>query len=253
MNKLIPLLAFSILLLVPGGLQAVYAGPVCETVASGDWTSAGPWSSGVPGAGCDVVINGGHTITINSVISHDASITIAIGGALIVDGPDGGSLIIHNTGDGTNNGAMTMIGGDSFTEGSFRNQGSFTNTCSGSMVFNGGTATNTGAFRNEGTATNSGIMTFNGGDGDRSGSLNNDAGSFTNHNTLVFNAGSGNDAGELIGSITEDPELCPVVGGELLPIDSTALILAGAQSFSWMIPVTLSVLGIGLFVVSRKS
>jgi len=44
-----------------------------------------------------------------------------------------------------------------------------------------------------------------------------------------------------------------VVGGELLPIDSTALILAGAQSFSWMIPVILSGIGIGLFVVSRKS
>jgi len=44
-----------------------------------------------------------------------------------------------------------------------------------------------------------------------------------------------------------------VVGGEFLPINNTALILAGAQSFSWMIPVVLSVLGIGLFVVSRKS
>jgi len=43
------------------------------------------------------------------------------------------------------------------------------------------------------------------------------------------------------------------VGGELLPIESTSLLLAGAQSFSWMIPVVLSVLGIGLFVVSRKS
>ena len=44
-----------------------------------------------------------------------------------------------------------------------------------------------------------------------------------------------------------------LVGGELLSIDSTALILAGAQSFSWMIPLMLSVLGIGLFVVTRKS
>jgi len=43
-----------------------------------------------------------------------------------------------------------------------------------------------------------------------------------------------------------------VVGGEFLPIETTSLILAGAQSFSWMIPVVLSVLGIGLFVVSRK-
>jgi len=44
-----------------------------------------------------------------------------------------------------------------------------------------------------------------------------------------------------------------VVGGELLPIETTSLLVAGAQSFSWMIPVVLSVLGIGLFVVSRKS
>jgi len=45
----------------------------------------------------------------------------------------------------------------------------------------------------------------------------------------------------------------PPVGGEFLPIETTSLILAGAQSFSWMIPIVLSVLGIGLFVVSRKS
>jgi len=44
-----------------------------------------------------------------------------------------------------------------------------------------------------------------------------------------------------------------VVGGEFLPIDSTALLLAGTQSFSWMIPLVLSGIGIGLFVVSRKS
>ena len=44
-----------------------------------------------------------------------------------------------------------------------------------------------------------------------------------------------------------------VVGGELIPIETTSLLLAGAQSFSWMIPVVLSVVGITLFVVSRKS
>jgi len=42
------------------------------------------------------------------------------------------------------------------------------------------------------------------------------------------------------------------IGGELLPIDTTALLLASAQSFSWMIPVLLSGIGIGLFVF-RKS
>jgi TolB protein len=49
------------------------------------------------------------------------------------------------------------------------------------------------------------------------------------------------------------PIVSSVVGGELIPIDTTSLILASAQTFSWMIPVVLSVLGIGLFVVSRKT
>jgi len=44
-----------------------------------------------------------------------------------------------------------------------------------------------------------------------------------------------------------------IVGGKFLPIDTTSLLVAGASSSAWMIPVILSVLGIGLFVVSRKS
>ena len=43
------------------------------------------------------------------------------------------------------------------------------------------------------------------------------------------------------------------VGGTLIPIDTTALVLAGAQSFSWMIPAVVSIVGIAVFVVSRKS
>ena len=49
-----------------------------------------------------------------------------------------------------------------------------------------------------------------------------------------------------------DPNV-QLVGGALIPIESTSLIIAGAQTFSWMIPVLLSGIGIGLFVVSRKS
>ena len=44
-----------------------------------------------------------------------------------------------------------------------------------------------------------------------------------------------------------------LVGGEFLPLETTALILTGSQSFSWIIPVVLSGIGIGLFVFSRKS
>lgn len=45
----------------------------------------------------------------------------------------------------------------------------------------------------------------------------------------------------------------PAVGGTIIPIETTSLLLAGTQSTTWMIPVVLSVAGIGLFVVSRKS
>jgi len=45
----------------------------------------------------------------------------------------------------------------------------------------------------------------------------------------------------------------PLVGGEFIPIETTSLLVANAQSFSWMIPVILSGIGIGLFVVYRKS
>ncbi|MGI0056368.1 MAG: hypothetical protein ACREAK_03210 [Nitrosarchaeum sp.] len=44
-----------------------------------------------------------------------------------------------------------------------------------------------------------------------------------------------------------------IVGGKLLSIDTTALLLAGVQSTTWTIPVMLSIVGIGMFVVSRKS
>jgi len=45
-----------------------------------------------------------------------------------------------------------------------------------------------------------------------------------------------------------------VVGGHGGPIDKTALMVTGAQlSASWMIPVLISAIGIGVFVVTRKS
>lgn len=44
------------------------------------------------------------------------------------------------------------------------------------------------------------------------------------------------------------------VAGMLLPVDTTPLIVAGVQSTAaWMIPVLLSVAGIGLFVAERKN
>jgi len=44
------------------------------------------------------------------------------------------------------------------------------------------------------------------------------------------------------------------VGGTFVPIDNSALILAGAQSISmWMIPVVVAGIGIGVFVIKRRN
>jgi len=45
----------------------------------------------------------------------------------------------------------------------------------------------------------------------------------------------------------------PAVGGTLVPIDTTALLLAGVQSISmWMIPVVVAGIAIGVFVIKRR-
>jgi len=110
---------------------------------------------------------------------------------------------------------------------------------------------NSGSAQNRGDIINSGTITFMGGSGDASGILLN-GGTVTNHNTITFSPGTGLDSGKLIGTIIEDPIPCFPVGGELIPIDKTALLLAGAQSFSWMIPVLISIAGIGLFFLRKK-
>lgn len=53
-----------------------------------------------------------------------------------------------------------------------------------------------------------------------------------------------------------DPNYVPnsVIGGELFPIDTTALLVAGAKTnAAWLIPVVLSAAGIGLVFLSRAS
>jgi sugar lactone lactonase YvrE len=62
-----------------------------------------------------------------------------------------------------------------------------------------------------------------------------------------------------VGAVGENPsdvDFFPVqkdvVGGEFLQIETTSLLLTGTQSFSWMIPLVLSGIGIGLLVVSSK-
>ncbi|MGI0056936.1 MAG: hypothetical protein ACREAK_06125 [Nitrosarchaeum sp.] len=76
---------------------------------------------------------------------------------------------------------------------------------------------------------------------------------------IDFIGSSGGSLGPRTGSTTETVRILSdgsstVVGGELIPIDTTSLLLAGVQmTASWLIPVIVAGAGIGLFVVSRKS
>ncbi len=52
------------------------------------------------------------------------------------------------------------------------------------------------------------------------------------------------------GTVVQPPR---TVGGSMLTIDTSALLLAGASSISmWMIPVVIAGIGIGVFVIKRK-
>jgi len=72
--------------------------------------------------------------------------------------------------------------------------------------------------------------------------------------SMVFSY-SGAGTGDTIGIDDIKFASCEVeaIGGEILPIDNTALLLAGVQSVSmWMIPVVIAGAGIGVFVIMRS-
>jgi hypothetical protein len=48
------------------------------------------------------------------------------------------------------------------------------------------------------------------------------------------------------------PIIHEMIGGTLIPLDATALFLAGAQNLTWLIPLALSAVGIGLVVIGKS-
>lgn len=43
-----------------------------------------------------------------------------------------------------------------------------------------------------------------------------------------------------------------VIGGKILQIENTGLLLASTQTFTWILPIVVSIIGIGLIFVKRK-
>jgi len=282
--KLLIAVVFSVLLLVPVGAQNAFAATFTfsDDATGGDCTSLGSWddpsntctvtaisaSTGdifVIDSDVTVVLAGGPGV-LDGTISCNCDFTITNNGKLVINGGDGVRSAQISTTSGTltiiNNGEIQINGGDVGVI-----SGNISTTAGDIIIINNGQIVTNGAGAFRGgiieattgtiTITNEACGTFelNGGNGDQSGSIVEDAGTitFTNHGTLTQNPGSGTDSGILKNTATliEEPQSCQAIGGEIIPIEATSLILAGAQSFSWMIPVVLSVLGIGLFVIRR--
>jgi len=125
-------------------------------------------------------------------------------------------------------------------------------------VNNGATLTIDGILNNGIASPEDATININGPTGKivitSTGVLNHDFGSILGDGEIeCVGGGTFNENAFVAGTITITGCGGAPVGSISIPIDSTSLLVAESQSFSWMLPVVLSVLGIGLFVVSRKS
>jgi len=200
MNKLIPLLAFSILMLVPVGAQNAFS----DTM--------------VIGPGAQVVVETGSTLEIDS---NDAPNTLTNKGDLIVE--DGGNVVITK-------------------------EGNFFNDCDATVSLDGNNAMQIGSL----------------------GAL---LASLTNHGS-IFGPGEINFIANSIEVKNSDiltailnpavaimsiASICSVdggtqIGGVLIPIDASALVLAGAQSeMIWILPAVLIVAVSIVLIKSKRS
>ena len=168
--------------------------------------------------------------------SFSNSGTINVIGATDPPVVDRGFLRIVQAGDKTNecDGIINLIGGTFVGSGRLNIE-----------VFGPPTA----IFNNFGTIT--GTNTFIGSNLIATVNLLSSGSSlvFNNHGTLTAPVATGS------GTTFNDnlPDQCITIGGTYIPIDQSALLLAGVQSVSmWMIPVILAGIGIGVFVIKRR-
>ena len=233
------LIAFSVLLLVPIGLDNAFAATIeikdqatCQALGGNFFVTSA----------ADGCFFGSLTV--------DADDTLILENLFIATGPGGF----------TNFGNVMLIGGDETNSGAINlgQDGDLVNECGATITIEGGDGLNSGGIQTDlpgEDVTNFGTINLNGGVGQASATIVIFS-ILNNHGLINENPGSGSFSGIIrLGStgVFNDklPSQCQV-GGEFLPIETTTLLLANAQSFSWMIPVVLSGIGIGLFVVSRK-
>jgi len=270
LNKLLPLLAFSILLLVPAGAQNAFAQSLpsvtgdctSNNTGGGDWSDPNTWdcdASDVPAKRKQVVILFGDTVTVDTNLNRSSGeSTTFIGnvfvfGTLVVPSPftfKSDFMQISSPGSVENNGNMIIA--------EFENKNIFNNNCGSTLTIQQ-LFTNVGGNRgpagfNDGSLTNFGtfelgiLFPING--------FFNNLSSFLNGGTLINVIVSGQAQNFEGMPITTISNIC-IVGGELLPIDSTALLLAGAQTNAVWIMSALAVIGSvafgALYITTKKN
>jgi len=245
-NKLLLPLVLGALLLIPYSNLA-YAGNMvggCHSVQDGPWEEGSTWDGcsgpgGIPGAFDGPDIN--HHVTISTdVVDESGVVNVFQPGVLEVK--KGASLTTRQMNilsDVFNHGTITVA--IFFGNGVID---TFHNECTGVVDITAITL-----FGNAGNGPNARFINH--------GTINlSPDGQFANFG-IFQNSGILNLPEDIVnlddGTFETIASPCGPVGGDFLQVDNTALLLASAQTFSWMIPVVLSVLGIGLFVVSRKS
>ncbi len=240
----------------------------CESTQTGFWDLPTTWincgPTGVPGDNDNVTIKNGHIVTIRTDILtvplEALSLTVEQSAELVLDGPSQGRLEIK-FGTFTNFGKTTLdgVGGQTFSPELRLVVTPGTNECGGTIDVNGGSLVVTGRIVvNNELFVNKGTINLNGGGGEQSGSLVivNAGGQVDNHGTINENPGGGLDSGivkAFAGTFNDNlANLCLAVGGEILPIDTTMVLLGATQTTaSWLIPVIVAGIGIGI-VILRK-
>ncbi len=260
MNKfLLPLVFVSTLSILVGNQQAFAFN--CESKQTGDWDQSSTWQNcdnGFPSSTDNITIKNLHVVTLKTTETVSSILNIENGAELFVDGNQLLGKLIISGGTFTNSGKVTINGGGTSGFAQLRLESSSigTNECTGIINTIGGSGDGSGAFvLTDSQFVNKGTINLLGGSGTQSGALGVGPGTtVNNHGTVIEKAGSGPSSGvvNIKGTYNpNEPNLC-FVGGILIPIDTTMVLLAGSQmTASWMIPVIVAGIGFAI-VIARK-
>jgi len=228
-------------------------------MGGGPWSDSNTWdcdASDVPAKRKQVIIQSGDTVTVDRELNRDSGDATAFIGNVFVDGNlvvpspftfKSDFMQISSPGSVENNGNMIIA--------EFFNFDNFNNNCGSTLTIQQ-LVTNAGGplgpqGQNSGSLTNFGTFEL----GILFGPPNfNNLATFLNGGTLINVIESGQDQNFEGMPITTIPSICAVVGGELLSIDSTVLLLAGLQSSAiWMLPVLVGVAGAGFYLIKFRT